>query len=78
MPQVTKEMKLESQKQSLQLLKCSSWAVVNSCGMLTEMEQMLLAWHASAERMLQAGCFDESLEECLTSCVLKYHCFVFS
>lgn len=44
-------------------------------GTLSKMEQMLLGWHASAERMLQSGWFDKSLEECLTFCVLKYHCW---
>lgn len=39
------------------------------------MEQMLLGWHASAERMLQSSWFDKSLEECRTFCVLQYHCW---
>lgn len=67
MLQVAKEMKLESGKQSLQLLKCSSWTVVSSCRILAKMEQIPLVWHRSAEGMLQSRWFDKSLEECLTS-----------
>lgn len=40
-------------------------------GTLSKMEQMLLGWHASPERMLQPSWFDKSLEECLTFCVLQ-------